>query len=243
MAAWLGAHLVGAQLVERERYLVVPAEDLETLCDRCASLEASLRRIGLPMERIQATDELRGVLSGFLTPRPRQFGPAVVDISASGHLVADGEHVRAFDLGKKLPPTIVTDWASPLLDGDLPLDASIDIEPLDLAWAKLQLDTRRNALESSAPTPGRTVALEQIAGLRMAYERRRTLPMRRARWWSALRTGPRSSVGRSGYASESRISAPRCAYCAGSNAPAGWEWHHSDGHLFQGVASRSRQGR
>jgi hypothetical protein len=58
------------------------------------------------------------------------------------------------------------------------LDVSIDIEPLDLGWAKLQLDTRRNALESSAPTPGRTVALEQIAGLRMAYERRRTLPMR-----------------------------------------------------------------
>ena len=45
--------------------------------------------------------------------------------------------------------------------GDLPLDVSIDIEPLDLAWAKLQLDTRRNALESSALTPGRTVALEQ----------------------------------------------------------------------------------
>ena len=177
LAAWLGAHLRGGELVERERYLVVPAEDLETLSDRCASLEASLRRIGLPMERIQSPAELHGVLSGFLTPRPRHFGPGVLDISASGHLVADGEYVRAFDLGK-LPPSIVTDWASPLLDGDLPLDVSIDVEPLDLAWAKLQLDTRRNALESSAPTPGRTVALEQIAGLRMAYERRRTLPMR-----------------------------------------------------------------
>ena len=55
---------------------------------------------------------------------------------------------------------------------------SIDIEPLDLAWAKLQLDARRNALESSPPTPGRMVAIEQIAGLRMAYERRTTLPMR-----------------------------------------------------------------
>jgi hypothetical protein len=71
--------------------------------------------------------------------------------------------VRAFDLGQ-LPPSIVTDWAAPLLDGDLPLDVSIDVEPMDLAWAKLQLDTRRNALESSAPTPGRTVALEQIWG-------------------------------------------------------------------------------
>src|SRR5439155_7844975 len=47
-------------------------------------------------------------------------------------------------------------------------------------WAKLQLDTRRNALESSPPTPGRAIALEQITGLRMAYERRETLPMRMA---------------------------------------------------------------
>ena len=120
LAAWLGAHLHGSQLVDRERYLVVPAEDLESLGDRCASLEASMRRIGLPMERISDPDELRGALSAFLTPRPRQFGPAVVDISASGHLVADGEYVRAFDLGKLLP-TITTDWLAPLLDGDLPL--------------------------------------------------------------------------------------------------------------------------
>jgi hypothetical protein len=57
---------------------------------------------------------------------------------------------------------------------------SIDIEPLDLAWAKLKLDSRRNALESSSPTPGRLVAIEQVGALRMAYERRRTLPMRLA---------------------------------------------------------------
>jgi hypothetical protein len=104
------------------REVVVRAEDLEMLSDRCAALEASLRRIGLPMERIQAAHELAGVLNAFLTPRPQQsrLGPAVVDTSASHSLVADGEHVRAFDLGK-LPPTIVTDWEAPLLDGDLPL--------------------------------------------------------------------------------------------------------------------------
>lgn len=177
LAAWLGAHLHETELVERERYLVVPAEDLEALTDRCASLEASMRRIGLPMERLTATDQLRDVVGAFLTPRRGQFGPAIVDISASSHLLVDGQYVRAYDLGK-LPPTILTDWMVPLLDGDLPLDVSIDIQPLDLAWAKLQLDSRRNALESSAPTPGRAVALEQIAGLRMAYERRQTLPQR-----------------------------------------------------------------
>ncbi len=112
LAAWLSAHLRAVQFVERERYLVIPAEDIETL-NRCTSLEASLRRIGLPLERIGAT-ELTWVLNGFLTPRPRQgaAGPAVVDASASDSLVADGLFWRAFGLGK-LPPTIVTDWATP----------------------------------------------------------------------------------------------------------------------------------
>ena len=134
---WLGAHLHGAQLVERERYLVVPADDLELLADRCSSLEASMRRIGLPMERISGGEDLRNALSGFLTPRPRQFGPAVVDVGAADRLTVDGEHVRSFDLGK-LPPTIVTDWMNALLDGDLPVDVSLDIAPLDLSWAKVQ---------------------------------------------------------------------------------------------------------
>ncbi len=176
LAAWLGAHLHGAQLVDRERFLVVPADNMEQLQDRCTALESSMRRIGLPLERITSENALRSVPSGFLTPRRHQFGPGVVDISASDRLSVDGQLVRAFDLGK-LPPTITTDWLAPLLDGDLPLDVSLDIQPLDLTWAKLALDRRRNALESSAPTPGRQVALEQIAGLRIAYERRQTLPM------------------------------------------------------------------
>ena len=76
-----------------------------------------------------------------------RFGPALVDVGVSGHLVTDGEYARGFDLGK-LPPTIVTDWAAPLLDGDLPLDVSIDIEPLELAWAKPPPDE----LGSRSPT-------------------------------------------------------------------------------------------
>jgi hypothetical protein len=181
LADWLTAHMAGAQLVHRERYLVVPAPDLETLDDRCASLVAAMRRIGLPLERVLDEDELLARITAFLTPRPRRgcFGPVILDIAPSGELLADGQYARAFALGT-LPPSIVTDWAAPLLDGDLPLDVAIDIEPLDVRWAKLQLDTRRNALESSPSTPGRSVALEQIGGLRMAYERRQTLPMRMA---------------------------------------------------------------
>ena len=125
---------------------MVPAENVEQLGDRCTALEASMRRIGLPLERLTSSQELRDALSAFLTPRPLRFGPAILDMSSSDHVIADGQHVRAFDVGK-LPPAIVTDWASPLLDGDTPVDVSIDIEPLDVSWAKLELDRRRNALE------------------------------------------------------------------------------------------------
>jgi len=176
LAEWLGAHLRGAGLVDRQRYFVVPAENAEQLDDRCTALESSMRRIGLEMERIVAEDTIRRTLSAFLTPRLRQTMPGVVDVGSSNRIVVDGQHIRAFDVGE-LPPTIFSDWAAPLFDGDLALDCSLDIEPLDLTWAKLKLDARFNQIGSSSPSPGRQVALEQISGLRMAYERRQTLPM------------------------------------------------------------------
>jgi hypothetical protein len=197
LADWLAAHLFGAQLVYRERLLVIPAPDQQTLEDRCASIEAAMRRIGLPIARIKDDDRLIRRVAEFLTPRPgrNRVGPTILDITPSGHLVADGQYVSSFAVGA-LPASITTDWAAPLLDGDLPVDVALDIEPLDVRWAKFQLDTRRNALESSPPTPARTVALEQITGLRMAYERRETLPLRMT-VTCALRTGDLVTLNRS----------------------------------------------
>lgn len=167
LAAWLTQHLQDAQLVDRERLLIIPAEDVAQLSDRCDVIEDSFTSIGLTLERVKTDAELREIVGalddGTTLPADR--------------MRVGAELVRSFDLGE-LPPSIVTDWARPLLDGDLPVDASFAIEPLDVAWAKTKLDMRRNALESSSLTPGRVVALEQIAGLRMAYEKRLTLPMK-----------------------------------------------------------------
>lgn len=167
LAVWLSKHLQDAQLVDRDRLLVIPAEDTGQLKDRCDAIEPAFERIGLTLERITSSTELRELVGELDDGRPL---PA-------DRLQLSGELVRAYDLGE-LPPSIVTDWARPLFDGDLPLNASLLIEPLEVAWAKLKLDTRRNALESSSITPGRAVAIEQISALRMAYERRTTLPMR-----------------------------------------------------------------
>jgi hypothetical protein len=132
------------------------------------------------------------------------------------------EYVRAFDLGK-LPPTIITDWAAPLLDGDLPPDVSIDVEPLDLAW--------------------RTVALEQIAGLlRMAYERRRTLPMRMT-CTVVVRAPSRGTLEQRTKRLRQRAKdlVPSCGCCAGSSASAGWPCCPCAGGRWLIEACRSRQ--
>lgn len=167
LAAWLTQHLQDAQLVDRERLLIVPAEDTGQLKDRCDSIQSAFEGMGLTLARVTSSAELQelvGLLDG-----GRRVPSTFMQVGNS--------LVRSFDLGE-LPPSIVTDWARPLLDGDLPVNLSMLIEPMDVAWAKLKLDTRRNALESSSLTPGRIVAIEQVSALRMAYERRTTLPMR-----------------------------------------------------------------
>jgi len=64
--------------VERERFLVVLAEDLEQLGDGCASLDASMRHIGLSLERSEDVDEgaagppIKGVSR--VGRAPRHFG-------------------------------------------------------------------------------------------------------------------------------------------------------------------------
>src|ERR1051326_3417801 len=78
-----------------KRFVVVPADDVEQLADRCAALEASMRRIGLPLLRIESLNELTEVLGTFLSGRKSRIRtlPSVVDVGASDHVLVDGEYV------------------------------------------------------------------------------------------------------------------------------------------------------
>jgi hypothetical protein len=73
-------------------------------------------------------------------------------------------------------------------DDDLPPDVSVDVEPLDLAWAKVRLDARGNALESPAPAPGRHVGdrTNRASGPRIWVATYACSPLRLAR--SLVRT-------------------------------------------------------
>jgi len=176
LAGWLADKLGNSQLVERERFLVVSADDLDTLRERVVEVVRLFRARRLDLRRIESSRELRRLVNSFWTPFPdkERVGPAMVHVGADD-LVVDGEYVRLFNLGK-LPPVVTTDWWSNLTDGDLAVDVAIDVEPRDMTLAKFDLDKRLRQLETSGSSPARKVGLYQVERLRMALEERRVLP-------------------------------------------------------------------
>lgn len=179
LAVFLGEQIGKRSLVSRERYLVVGAETQETLWDRIVAVERAFAQHALEVERIDSDRVLEALVNRCWTPHPvrGRLGPAIVQENARD-MVADGVFCRVFSLGE-LPPTITVDWWRAMLDGDLPADVSIDIEPkatTGMLGVLFRLDSRWNQLSSSTPSPARDVAMRQIRGLRMALEERRVLP-------------------------------------------------------------------
>jgi hypothetical protein len=179
LAAYLGEQIGKRSLVSRTRYLVVGAETDEALQDRIVAVERAFAQHALEVERIDSDRDIEALVNRVWTPHPvrGRLGPAIVQENARD-LVTDGVFCRVFSLGE-LPPTIVVDWWRAMLDGDLPADVSIDIEPkatTGMTGVLFRLDSRWNQLSSSSASPARDVAMRQIRGLRMALEERRVLP-------------------------------------------------------------------
>jgi len=172
---WFEGSLALGGLVDRQRYLIVPASDDAELRFRTETLEKVLRQARLQGERIEPA-ELPLLRTLTWDPRATEARPAPESIEEGWtEVLADGWWTRAFALGK-FPPAILTNWASPLLAGDEPLDVAIDIVPQDMDYANWLLDVRINQMLTSQVTVQRMVALEQLKGLREAFERRRVAP-------------------------------------------------------------------
>lgn len=170
LATWLSAHHEQKQAIDRTRYLVVPAPDVDTLRDRLDSIGRSLSQGGLEPELLTDDNDIRDVLNDWWTwrPHPERIGPEHIRVG-SKYLQIDGEFTSVYALNK-FPPSITTNWWLSLTDGDLPIDVVMTCQQQDLALANLQLDTRFNNLAASRPSPARTIALEQIQSLRRAFE-------------------------------------------------------------------------
>lgn len=172
LAVWLAEHYVNKHAIDRRRYMVIPANDVETLNDRVDSIRRSLAQAGLDAELLSDEAEVRDVLNDWWTWRPHaeRLGAEHVTLGAQ-QLQSDGELISIFALSK-VPNTISTNWWYPVTDGDLPVDVVMTCEQQDLALAKWRLDLRYNGLSSSNASPSRAIALEQIRQLRLGFETR-----------------------------------------------------------------------
>ena len=176
LAKWLQQHLGDRPLIARDRLLVISAPDRAALDSRCADIRSSMSQFDWRPVVPESDAELTRLINAAWPQRPKieRVGPAMV-LRKRGELVVDGEYVRTYALGA-FPATITTDWWSHLTDGDLPVDVSMDLRPLDVGAAKLHLDRREIALATSRATREREVALEQVRGLAMAMERSQVKP-------------------------------------------------------------------
>src|SRR5579859_1592162 len=176
LGEWLETQLGQAGLIERDRLLVIPADDEAELQFRADALEKVLRQARLQAERIESE---RLPLLRTLTWDPKatiaRDEPEVME-EGTTEVQADGWWSRAYALGE-FPAAILTNWMSPLLAGDEALDVAIDVVPQDANDVKTwTLQPKINRLSTSAPTMKRKIALEQLTALYDALERRRVAP-------------------------------------------------------------------
>lgn len=178
LSSYLSYHLHSEQMVDRDRLLVVPATDPAELRERVKDLTVAFTQIGLEPERIDDPEALRQTLAYCWGTRPMtETGlPNQVRVSATDVQV-DDQWARAYSLGK-LPPSVSTNWLRRIIDGEIPCDTAIDIEPADLELMKFRLGLKLNQLMASRSTVARETAVTQIKGLHLALEQRRVLPYR-----------------------------------------------------------------
>lgn len=171
LADWLQEHHKEQQAIDRKRYLVIPADDVQQLEDRVTVITRSLKQAGLSVVRMEDATELRELINRWWTwhPHETRLGPERVDRSV--HAVQlDGEWARVFAMAS-VPSTIDTNWWRQLVDSDLPVDVSMTLYQRDLWAAKQSLNMRYNNLAASARSASRDIALAQITKLQIAFER------------------------------------------------------------------------
>ncbi len=176
LAQWMRGYLGDRPLIARERLLLIPAPDPDTLASRCADIRSSLEKIGewAPLEP-ETDRELEDLVNLFWPARPylERLGPSMVQVH-QGELIVDGEYVRSYSLA--FPATLTTNWWNHLTDSDLAVDVALDVSPRDVGAAKRMLDKKWNLLITSKTTIERQIAQDQVYGLRLAIESSRVKP-------------------------------------------------------------------
>lgn len=164
LARWLVQHYEQRGAIDRQRFMMIPAETEEMLTDRMDLIGRSLKKHGVDRVRLTDPDDLRDFLNDWWQSTEN------ITIGARG-LETDSEHVSIYAVSG-LPSMIATNWWQPLVDGDVPIDVVMTCQQRDLRLAKDDLSRHYNNLASSPWAIDREIGMAQIRDLQYAFEGR-----------------------------------------------------------------------
>jgi hypothetical protein len=134
-------------LIVRRWFVAVQAESHELLEGHLADVLHGLKRAGL--EGRPLNGDLFETLQTCWSHKPPtdRLGPFTIK-RARSHVIVDGEYVRGFVL-TSLPRIVEPNWLASLMDGDLPVDLSLWLEPIENADELQALSDRINEWETA----------------------------------------------------------------------------------------------
>lgn len=133
--------------IVRRWFVAITAETDHQLEARLSDVIAGLKRAGLTGRALNGDlfDTLQ--LCWHASPGHTYLGPTKI-VRTRQHVVVDGEYVRGFVLAK-IPRTVDPNWLAPLLDGDLQVDLSMWLDPIDNVEELDTLAAKINAWETA----------------------------------------------------------------------------------------------
>jgi len=133
--------------VDRRWFIAFTAPTPEVLAERSRDIENSLTRAGLAGHSLNGN--LYDTLQLCWTPRAlgEHIGPYEMHRERD-HVVTDGEYVRGLLLSKT-PKTIDANWLAGVIDGELAVDFSMWLDPLDNTSELQSLADRINEWETA----------------------------------------------------------------------------------------------
>lgn len=133
-------------IITRRWFVAVMAPTPELLDARITDIVAGLKRAGLSGRPLNG--DLFNSLQACWTHIPNEkLGPRVIKRHRT-HVEIDGEFVRGFVLSK-IPRIVDANWMYRLLDGDLPVDISMWLDPIDNVEELDNLSLKINAWETA----------------------------------------------------------------------------------------------
>jgi hypothetical protein len=135
------------QNVDRRWFIAFTAPTPEVLAERARDIENSLTRAGLAGHTLNGN--LYDTLQVCWTARTRgeELGPYEMHRERN-YVTTDGEYVRGLLL-TKTPKTIDANWLAGVIDGELAVDFSLWLDPLDNASELQSLADRMNEWETA----------------------------------------------------------------------------------------------